>query len=80
MFLPYGTKKVLVAIGMVYPAKQVHGKSVLQGHAKVHVDNVEAKYKDYILPVETEEFSTLGQTVLSFIQWPKKYIELKKVN
>ncbi|PWA53690.1 hypothetical protein CTI12_AA442640 [Artemisia annua] len=80
LFLPYGTKKVLVAIGMVYPAKQVHGKSVLQGHAKVHVDNVEANYKDYILPVETEEFSKLGQTVLSFIQWPKKYIELTKAS
>ncbi|PWA82801.1 hypothetical protein CTI12_AA092110 [Artemisia annua] len=49
LFLPYGTKKVLCAIGMVYPAKQVHGKSVLQGHAKVHVDNVEADFKDYIL-------------------------------
>ncbi|GJZ42368.1 reverse transcriptase, partial [Tanacetum coccineum] len=38
LFIPYGTNKVLYVIGMVYPAKQVHGKSVLQGHAKVHVD------------------------------------------
>ncbi|GKG02170.1 hypothetical protein Tco_0306875, partial [Tanacetum coccineum] len=40
---------------MVCSAKQVHGKSVLQGHAKVHVDNVEANYKDYLLPVPIEE-------------------------
>ncbi|PWA78588.1 hypothetical protein CTI12_AA212630 [Artemisia annua] len=80
LFLPYATKKVLCAIGMVYPAKQVHGKTVLQGHAKVHVDNVEADFKDYILPVPTEEFSKLGQTKLSFIQWPKKYIELTKAS
>nr|GEX18831.1 hypothetical protein [Tanacetum cinerariifolium] len=78
LFIPYGTNKVLCAIGMVYPSKQVHGKSVLQGHAKVHVDNVEAKYKDYLLPVPTEEFSKIGETVLSFIQWPTKYIELTK--
>ncbi|GJS69056.1 ulp1 protease family, C-terminal catalytic domain-containing protein [Tanacetum coccineum] len=80
LFLPYGTNKVLCAIGMVYSAKQVHGKSVLQGHAKVHVDNVEANYKDYLLPVPTEEFSEIGETVLSFIQWPKKYIELTKAS
>ncbi|GKD91251.1 ulp1 protease family, C-terminal catalytic domain-containing protein [Tanacetum coccineum] len=78
LFLPYGTTKVLCAMGMVYPAKQVHGKSVLQGHAKVHVDKVEANYKDYILPVQTEEFNTLGETLFSFIQWPKKYMELTK--
>ncbi|GJR06365.1 hypothetical protein Tco_0529349 [Tanacetum coccineum] len=29
LFLPYGTTKVLCAIGMVYPAKQVHGKFIL---------------------------------------------------
>ncbi|GKD22063.1 hypothetical protein Tco_1223766 [Tanacetum coccineum] len=78
LFLPHGTTKVLCAMGMVYPAKQVHGKSVLQGHAKVHVDKVEANYKDYILPVQTEEFNTLGETLFSFIQWPKKYKELTK--
>nr|GEX20554.1 ulp1 protease family, C-terminal catalytic domain-containing protein [Tanacetum cinerariifolium] len=72
--------KVLCAIGMVYPAKQVHGKSVLQGHAKVHVDNVVADYKDYLLPVPTEKFSKIGETVLSFIQWPKNYIELNKAS
>nr|GEX93906.1 putative reverse transcriptase domain-containing protein [Tanacetum cinerariifolium] len=66
-FDPYGTNKVLCAIGMVYPSKQVHGKSVLQGHAKVHVDNVVADYKDYLLPVPTEEFSKIGEIVLSFI-------------
>ncbi|GJY31183.1 ulp1 protease family, C-terminal catalytic domain-containing protein, partial [Tanacetum coccineum] len=80
LFLPYGTMKVLCARGMVYPAKQVHGKSVLQGHAKVHVDNVEANCKDYILPVPTEEFGKLGETLFSFIQWPKKYMELTKAS
>ncbi|GJZ20744.1 hypothetical protein Tco_0557334 [Tanacetum coccineum] len=37
------------------------------------------KPKDYLLPVPTEEFSKIGETVLSFIQWPTKYIELTKV-
>nr|GEX14982.1 ulp1 protease family, C-terminal catalytic domain-containing protein [Tanacetum cinerariifolium] len=69
---------VLCATEMVYPAKQVHGNSVLQRHAKVHVDNVVADYKDYLLLVPTEEFSKIGETMLSFIQWPKKYIELTK--
>ncbi|GJZ72619.1 hypothetical protein Tco_0636765 [Tanacetum coccineum] len=80
LFLPYGINKVLCTIGMVYPAKQVHGNSVLQGHAKVHVDKVEANYKDYLLPVATEEFSKIGETVLSFIQWPTMYIELTKAS
>nr|GEU66643.1 hypothetical protein [Tanacetum cinerariifolium] len=40
MFLPYRTKKVLCVIGMVYSAKQVHGKALLQVLEKVHVDNV----------------------------------------
>ncbi|GKE86575.1 hypothetical protein Tco_1560317, partial [Tanacetum coccineum] len=56
----------------------VHGKSVLQGHAKVHVDNVESNYKDYLLPVPTDEFSKIGETVLSFIQWPTKPPTLTK--
>ncbi|GKD50571.1 transposon protein, partial [Tanacetum coccineum] len=80
LFIPYGTNKVLCAIGMVYPSKQVHGKSVLQGHAKVHVDNVESNYKDYLLLVPTDEFSKIGETVLSFIQWPTKYIEHTKAS
>ncbi|GKC58515.1 hypothetical protein Tco_1086113 [Tanacetum coccineum] len=69
LFISYetGTMKVLYVIGMVYPAKQVHGKSVLQGHVKVHVDNVEADYKDYVLPVPTKEFSKKGEIVLSFV-------------
>ncbi|GJZ09423.1 RNA-directed DNA polymerase, eukaryota [Tanacetum coccineum] len=47
--------KVLYVIGMVYPVKQVHGKSVLQGPAKVHVDNVEADYKDYSARMKAQE-------------------------
>nr|GEU35980.1 putative reverse transcriptase domain-containing protein [Tanacetum cinerariifolium] len=45
---------------------------VLQGHVKVHIDNVVADYKDYLLLVPTEEFSKIGETVLSFIQWPRE--------
>ncbi|GJW53721.1 ulp1 protease family, C-terminal catalytic domain-containing protein [Tanacetum coccineum] len=74
LFLPYGTNKVLCAIRMVYSAKQVHGKSVLQGHAKVHVDNVEAKYKDYLLPVPTKEFSKIGETASNSNQTGNKKI------
>ncbi|GKD51342.1 hypothetical protein Tco_1280318 [Tanacetum coccineum] len=66
-----------VAIGKVYPTRDatLHGSSMFEGHIKVQVDTVEDAYKAIPLPKQTDKAQNLEQSILEFIEWPRKKIK-----
>ncbi|GJZ93181.1 ulp1 protease family, C-terminal catalytic domain-containing protein [Tanacetum coccineum] len=75
---PYGPDEFRVAIGKVYPTRDatLHGSSMSEGHIKVQVDTVEDAYKAIPLPKQTDKAQNLEQSILEFIEWPRKKIKI----
>ena len=76
-----GSLCIEAAQGMVYPYEEgavQHGAQLVHGYAKVQVDMVHVNFQAIPLDIcPNEEITTLGDAVLSFIQWPKKNIALE---
>ena len=67
-----------VAIGKVYPTRGAtpHGSSMSVGYIKVQVDMVEDAFKAIHVPIATEKFHHLEDSVLEFIEWPREKIKV----
>lgn len=68
---------IVVAVGIVSPwveGKMVHNKQLPMENAHVCIDNVIRA--DVPLPLPWNGFTTVGEVVGSYAQWPKSLIEL----
>ncbi|KAL4592062.1 hypothetical protein LXL04_005042 [Taraxacum kok-saghyz] len=79
LMLPYGTVRTTLAKGTVFPFADglIHSVPLEAGHLKVSVDLIYRNHQSFILPVSpVEEVHSLGDTLHSFIQWPRDSIRL----